>query len=245
MLRTTRTAELRVDFSNDALSVHSAPRTSFEETSRPPIRAQALRWRDTICPSSRPRGRYKDPTHMETFAHPRHFVDNPQFDRDREISLAGLARADIDPPIREVVAGFVSLPCCFTIQSCYGHFVHAERTHPDNLEPLPAHDVGSVKYRIAYIAICLQNNKAGRRLRAALEQIPAIDPDYVQFGSPDWFWERHLNSYALQVEPDRFANKDVAHIEHHEALRVQQVRDCFFDRLGNLVRALHHDQSTA
>lgn len=31
--------------------------------------------------------------------------------------------------------------------------------------------------------------------------ITAIEPDYLQFGSADWFWERWLNSYALQVEP--------------------------------------------
>lgn len=182
---------------------------------------------------------------METFAQPRQFVDNPRFEYDRELVLANLSVENIDAPIREIVAGFAGLPYCFTIQSCYGHFVHAAEPEPENLEPIPAHDAGSFKYRIAYIAFCLENNQDGRRLRTALEHIPTIDPEYIQFGSPEWFWQRHLNSYALQVEPARFANKDVAVIEHNEALHVQQVRGRFFARLAELLQALQHEDDEA
>ncbi len=40
-----------------------------------------------------------------------------------------------------------------------------------------------------------------------LRQIPAIDPEYIQFGCAEWFWEAQVNSYALQVEPMRHMTK--------------------------------------
>jgi hypothetical protein len=172
---------------------------------------------------------------METFAPPRPFVDNPQYGHDRHAALGNLNLEDIDAPIRGIVAGFTGLPHCFTLQSCYGHFVYPAQPQLDNLEPLPAHDVGSVKYRIAYVAFCLENSARGRRLHRALERMPAIDPEYVQFGSPKWFWERHVNTWALQVEPARFAGRDEAIIDYQEALHVQRVRDRFFARLADLV----------
>jgi hypothetical protein len=178
---------------------------------------------------------------METFADAREFVENPRYQRDREVVLEKLALENIDGPIRNIVAGFAELPYCFSLQSCYGHFVHAAQPQLDNLEPLPSHDVGTVQYRIAYMALCLENSREGRHLRRALEQIPASDPEYVQFGSPEWFWQRHLNSFALQVEPSRFADRDVAILGHEEALYVQEVRDRFFTRLTELVQVLQEE----
>lgn len=178
---------------------------------------------------------------METFAAPRALVDDPRYRRDRRRALAGLKPEDIDAPIRDVILGFAELPCCFTLQSCYGHFVHPEHPDPDNLAALPARDVGSVRYRIAYVALCVEHSAAGARLRGALGGIPSIDPQYVQFGSPGWFWERHLNSYALQVEPERFATEDDALIEHREALHVERVRNRFFDRLRELLQVTRCD----
>ncbi len=149
--------------------------------------------------------------------------------------LSALAPQSIDAPILDIVLGFTRLPCCFTLQSCYGHFVYAAEPEPRNLAALPAEDVGLVRYRIAYLALCIERSPAGTRLRGALEEVPTIDPEYVQFGSPGWFWERYPNSYALQVEPERFMQKDEAVIEHHEALHVQTVRDRFFESLRELV----------
>lgn len=182
---------------------------------------------------------------METFAQSRKFVDNPRYEHNRELVLSSLDLENIDAPIRGIIAGFARLPYCFTLQSCYGHFVHAAQLQSDNLEPVPVHDVGLIKYRIAYIAFCLESNTGGKRLRTALEDIPAIDPEYVQFGSPDWFWQRYLNSYALQVEPARLADKDEAIIEHLEALHVQRVRGLFFARLTELVQSLQHELNAA
>ena len=151
--------------------------------------------------------------------------------------MSAFAPQTIDAPILDVVLGFAKLPHCFTLQSCHGHFVYQEQPDLDNLAALPAEDVGPVRFRIAYVALCIEHSAAGARLRGALKEIPTIDPEYVQFGSPDWFQERHPNSYALQVEPERFMFKDEAVIEHREALHVQWVRDRFFERLRVLVEA--------
>jgi hypothetical protein len=173
---------------------------------------------------------------METFDQPRKLTVNPHFQADRQVALAGLATARIDAPIREIVANFESLSCCFTLQSCYGHFVHAKQPRPENLEPLPPHDVGPVRYRIAYIALCIENSAPGRRLLTALADIPAIDRELIHFGSPTWFWERYVNSYALQVEPLRFLYKDEAVIDYGEALQIQQARTLFFEGLEQLIK---------
>ena len=172
---------------------------------------------------------------METFAHPRKFVRNPGYRDDRAQVTAALDLNAIDAPIRGIISAFNVLPYCYTLQCCYGHFLHATQCDPHNMEPVPACDVGPVEYRIAYLALCIEDSTPGLRLRTLLEGVPAIDNKYVQFGSPGWFWEQRLNSYALQVEPERFRDRDVATIEHREALRVQDVRDLFFERLKEVV----------
>jgi len=177
---------------------------------------------------------------METFAPPRRFVDHPLFDADRERALKALVINEIDAPIRDIVAGFSSLPYCFTLQSCFGHFVHSEATAADNLDPLPPRDVGVVTYRIAYLALCLQNSTSGNRLFSALAEVPSIAPAFIQFGSPVWFWKRQVNAFALQVAPKRFKDRDQATIDHAEALQVQKVRDQFFTRLDDLVASLQY-----
>ncbi len=178
---------------------------------------------------------------METFAEPRQFVDNPRYEVERQRALKSLSVVSIDAPIRELVEGFARLSYCFTIQSCFGHFVYSEQPALDNLAILPAHHVGTVTYRIAYVALCLQDSAQGKHLLSALAEIPSLDPEHVQFGSPEWFWDRQLNSFALQVEPARFACQDQADIDHTEALHVQKIRDQFFSRLSNLVQSLQND----
>lgn len=69
------------------------------------------------------------------------------------------------------------------------------------------------------------------------EIAPCIDRAYIQFGSADWFWERWVNSYVLQVEPLSQVGKDEAVLESAEALRVQQTRDLFFEELRDLLSA--------
>ncbi len=186
-----------------------------------------------------PLGRHTGVLEMETFAQPKNLVHDPRFMRDREQITATLSLDVIDTPIRDVISAFNALPHCYTLQSCYGHFLHAAQRDPHSLLNLPANDIGTVEYRIAYIALCIEKSEAGRRLIAWLRQVTEIDPAYVQFGSPDWFWSQHLNSYAIQVEPERFKDKDVAILEYEEALYVQEVRGLFFERLREVPKALN------
>ena len=162
-------------------------------------------------------------------------VANPQYVRQRRVALESLDLESIDTPIADLIADFARLPHCFTLQSCYGHFIHAPHQAPSTLDRIPAGHAGPVRYRIAYVALCIANDPSGRSLLESLRQIPAIDPDYVQFGSADWFWNRSRNSYALQVEPTRDMGRDEAVLEVAEALHVESVRDTFFTKLRGAV----------
>lgn len=64
-----------------------------------------------------------------------------------------------------------------------------------------------------------------------LEAITSIDSENIQFCSANWFWERQVNSYALQVEPEKFKHEDKAILDYEEALRIEIVRDNFFLQL--------------
>jgi hypothetical protein len=172
---------------------------------------------------------------VETFMEPRAFVENPRYGQDRKIALAALDLGSIDEPIVQIVAGFAALPHCFTLQSCYGHFLCSPDQAPRSLARIPPQISGMVRYRIAYIAFCIENSDRGRTLCRSLERIPSIDPDFVQYGSAKWFWERWVNSFALQVEPNRYMSQDEAVLEQTEALHIQQTRDTFFRELRELL----------
>jgi len=169
---------------------------------------------------------------METFTTIKNFIDNPHFYKQRRKSLHQLDFATIDAPILEIIKGFSKLPYCFTLQSCYGHFLYDNQRNPTNTEPLPISDkIKKVEYRIAYIALCIQNSELGMQLFHDLKKITAIDKKYIQFGCAEWFWKRQVNSFALQVEPERFLKRDKAVIDYHEALHIEQVRNKFFDEI--------------
>jgi hypothetical protein len=173
---------------------------------------------------------------METFTLPREFVEHPRYHAEREESLAAIDYADLDPPVVDLIRDFNRLPYCFTLQCCYGHFLHEAQQDLHNLDPVPDHDVGPIRYRITYLALCIENSPAGAALRDALARIPALDEDYLQFGSADWFWERALNSYVLQVEPLRYQYYDQALIEYKEAQHIARVRKVFFAQLRGLLQ---------
>jgi hypothetical protein len=173
---------------------------------------------------------------LETFTYPKEFVENPRYLQDRQEVLKALDLRVIDWPIAELIEGFTLLPQCFTLQSCYGHFLYAPGQDSHNLERLPRRYDGQVNYRIAYVAFCLENSPRGWALRESLELVPRLDPNYVQFGSADWFWGRYRNSYVLQVEPLRDMAKDQVVIEHSEALHIEEIRDLFFIRLKDLLK---------
>ena len=88
--------------------------------------------------------------------------------------------------------------------------------------------IEKVEYRIAYFAFCIDHNELGRKLLKALGEITAIDSENIQLCSAEWFWKRQVNSYALQVEPDRFKHKDTAILDYKEALHIENIRNKFF-----------------
>jgi len=177
---------------------------------------------------------------LETFTEPKELVENPYYQRQRQKSLANLSDEMIDIPIIELVNSFNKLPYCFTMQSCYGHFLYKGQRDPHNLELLPAiNTIASVEYKIAYIAFCIENSNSGRRFLEALKEITSIEPENIQLCCAEWFWKRQVNSYALQVEPERFKYQDRAKLNYKEALHIEKTRNSFFFQLKKFIKKQH------
>ena len=173
---------------------------------------------------------------METFTNLKELAENTHYQVQRQKILSDLTDDMIDAPLIDLVKGFNKLPYCFTLQSCYGHFVLNGQKDSHNLEPLPVKDtIAKVEYRIAYIAFCIENSLLGRELFESLKEITAIDPENVQYCCAEWFWKRQVNSYMLQVEPDRFKRRDTAIVDFKEALHIEKIRNEIFIRLYELL----------
>jgi len=173
---------------------------------------------------------------METFTTQKIMVENPQFQLQRQRNLVELKGVVIDTPINEHIKNFNKLSYCFTLQCCYGHFLYNSQRDTQNNEPLPiSSSIAKVEYRIAYIAFCVDFCDQGRALLDSLKTITSIDNENIQFGCAEWFWKRQVNSYALQVEPDRYKFEDKAIIDYHEALKIETVRNMFFDQLMEIL----------
>jgi hypothetical protein len=182
---------------------------------------------------------------LETFTNLKDFVDNPYFHDQRKEYLSKLDIKSIDAPIVKLISGFAKLDSCFTLQSCYGHFLYNSQKNLYNIEPLPAsNSISNVEYKIAYIALCIENSKQGKFIFQHFRDIPSIDPEYVQFGCAEWFWERQVNSYALQVEPKRHMTKDRLSVDYWEAIHIEKVRNKFFTQLKKLVQYLINSRKT-
>ena len=173
---------------------------------------------------------------MKTFTEPKELVKNPHYQDQRQKSLTDLSDEMVDVPIIELIKAFNKLPYCFTLQGCYGHFIYNGLNDSHNLESLPITDtIDRVAYRIAYICLCIENSDLGRGLIEALNEITAINPENIQFCCADWFWKRQVNSYALQVQPERFKHKDKAILDYREALQIDKIRNEFFIQLQKLI----------
>ena len=173
---------------------------------------------------------------LETYVDLKAFVDNPGFERQRQESLNQYARTTIDPPLVEIIERFMKQPHCFTLQSCYGHFLYRGQMDPKNTLALPVSEkIKDNDYRIAYIALCIENSQSGRNLFRKLKKIQSIDRDYIQFGCADWFWERQVNSFVIQVEPERYKTKDRVIIEYTEAQYIERSRNEVFKQLREIV----------
>jgi hypothetical protein len=179
---------------------------------------------------------------METFNPARPFTLHPGYVSDREKAQRELAeeilRGSIDPPLLPMIRECIPITHFFTVQCCFGHFVHDMEPDTENLVPPSQYSgkIETVRYRLAYLAICLQNNIRGREMYSDLEEMAADNPDYVQFGSADWFWERMVNTYCIQLEPERLKNRDSEVITLEEALHLETLREDFFTRLTGIVQ---------
>ena len=173
---------------------------------------------------------------LETFIELKAFAENPHFLAQKQKILSDLTDGMIDMPIIDLINGYNRLPYCFTLQSCYGHFVTSGQKDRHNLEPLPITGVvDKIEYRIAYIAFCIANDASGRAFFKTLKAVASIDPDNIQFCCAEWFWNQQINSYALQVEPDRFKRQDTAILDFKESFHIQKIRNRFFIRLYELL----------
>lgn len=187
---------------------------------------------------------------METFVEARPFAPDPEFGRDRESSIRAIreliVRGEIDLPLVSMLQDFALVTHCYTIQSCFGHFVHEFEPDTRNIASLEAYSgkVAEVEYRIAYMALCIRESDPGLRLCHDLRALTRIDPSCIQFGCAEWFWERQVNTYVIQVEPERFRNKDRIMVDLDEALHLETVRDRFMEELHR-VAVLHRDMAGA
>jgi hypothetical protein len=174
---------------------------------------------------------------VETFTSAKAFEQDSGFVQARQESLSALNLAAIDAPIRDIVDAFNRIPYGFTLQCCCGHLLWYPEQDPRSLEPVPAGFGGSVTYRIAYFAFCLENSEAGKALRDSLARLGVLAAGFIQFGSADWFWDRWPNSYVLQVMPDACMQQDEALLEPAGALHTRLARDLLFEELRQLVAA--------
>ena len=182
---------------------------------------------------------------METFVAAKEFVTNPVYQKKRAQYSEGLNIQTIDRPIVDIVLGFAEIPYCYTLQSCFGHFLCKNQNDENNITPLPASgSITSVLHRIAYIALCIEQSDSGRMLFDRLAEIPKLDSQYIQFGSAGWFWKDNVNTYALQVEPDRYKTRDWATVGYQEALHIEEIRNQFFIRLRAIVNQLIATESS-
>jgi len=172
---------------------------------------------------------------METFTEPRELVLHDGYASARRAAADAFDLSDVDAPIVDVVKAFGLLPYCFTLQCCYGHFLTEHGRDDHSLALIPESFTGVVRYRLAYVAFCIENGDRGRGFLEKLSRIAEIEPAYMQFGSADWFWDQWPNSYVLQVEPFEHRFKDQATIQAAEARMTQRVRDQFFHELRRLL----------
>lgn len=173
---------------------------------------------------------------MQTYMPLQDFVANPSFGAQRRAALDKLRPEDIDPPIRETILAMNRLDYCFTLQCCWGHFVFPGNLDEHNLNPLPDQDPGCViRYRLAYVALCLDNTAQGHAFLAGMRDISRMDPACIQVGCAQWFWNSQVNSFVIQAELERHQHQDTANVNFEEARRLDKARDLVFQGLQGLL----------
>ena len=173
---------------------------------------------------------------METFVKAKPFVWDLDFRTSRAKALRNMDLSDIDEPIAGLIESFTLVAHCFTLQSCWGHSVHDGQPDPHGCETLAGYsDDTQIRFRLAYIALCLENSRPGHDLREELCSLVSIDPACIQFGSAEWFWKQHVNSYVLQVEPERYKDLDYCTIGIEEALYLEKLKARIFQEIRKII----------
>lgn len=174
---------------------------------------------------------------METFCIAKPMIPDSDFEDRRQAAVKEIDLRQIDAPLRLLIERLSALPYCFSLQCCWGHFVHDTQLDRHWIDPLgEVREDAAITYRLAYLAVCLKRDESGIKLFDDLKDLTRIDPEYLQFGSADWFWNRQINSYAVQVMPDRFKDRDTAEVTVEEARHLEQVKQRMFEKLDLLVR---------
>ena len=153
-------------------------------------------------------------------------VEDTGFTETRAKILKRLRMSDIDPPIRDIVLAFRSLPYCVTVQSCHGHLLK------------PGTGSGQGMYQIAYLALVIERTAQGRQLLKGPADIARLDTAFIQLGSAEWFWnDRGLrNSYVIQAEPLRFRHLDRFYMGPPEAVKWGAARTLLFQEVRRLLK---------
>lgn len=173
---------------------------------------------------------------METFTKARPLVENPNFAGQREAALRALADADLDEPLKDLIADLNRRPCCFTLQCCWGHFLTPDEADEHTLAAPPARGKAELDYKLAYVAFCVSDDDEGRALRDEIRGLVDAEPRFVQFGSADWFWERQVNSYAIQVAPRNRRKRDRMILDGKQARLLAHARTRMFREFAELLR---------
>ncbi len=173
---------------------------------------------------------------MKTFSKAKALRTNPHFKAHKQRWLARLTDTVIDKPIVAIIKDLNKRADCFTLQSCYGHFIYPGQTDRYNFDSWPVtENIAQVSYRIAYLAVCIANCGTGRDFLDRLKSTTAIDPQNIQFGCADWFWQQQINSYVLQVLPERYQHQDQVQLDYREALEIEKLRNRFFEYLRSIL----------
>ncbi|MGD8561977.1 MAG: hypothetical protein PVG03_05565 [Desulfarculaceae bacterium] len=175
---------------------------------------------------------------METYGPARQMVPDPDFEKKKNKTLAGLDPQILDPPMRDLVAGYNKLPYCYTLQCCHGHIVIPDKGPYSDWQRLPVEDPPlKALYQLAYLALVIRNNPPGQGLLRALASLAGTNPGFMQFGSPDWFWnaQGQANSFALQVSPQRSKDLDRFEMIEAEARQWMAAREQFMQGLRRIL----------
>ncbi len=175
---------------------------------------------------------------METFCAAKDLRENPGFAQKKQRSLRELDPGILDPEMKDLVVACNQIPHCYTLQSCSGHIVIPRDAPPEDWQRLPVTEPpGKAMYQLAYLALVVRDDADGRGLLDGLAAIATTNPDFIQMGSADWFWKEQgqVNSYVLQVSPQRFQHQDHFEMQCEEAFLWLAARGEFMAGLGDLL----------